>query len=215
MTRAYLDSLCYPFSLPLPTPQALPDTPLFASYSLHVEHARREYAALNAILTEKRDLQSLSLYSLFLSSHALHPSIRTRVRVLCGSCLSHALLFASISEREQAPRGALRDAIGAQFGSLDALCGAAQALLPDYPESGWLWLARHKRYGNLRLLFYRDADFPELMSYEPLLCFDLWEHAYVRDYPDARSAYLCDCFRFAAWERAERMLCAVPFGKGA
>jgi Fe-Mn family superoxide dismutase len=213
MSQAKMSAIFYPYSLYIPHLQG--EHPFFDTLPAHLAHAKCEYEALNAFVKEKKDLQSLTLSELYERSRTLHPAVRTRIRTLAGSCLSHALFFDLLSSSPQRPQGALLCAIEQAFGSYEGLLRAAERALPDYPESGWLWLACHRRFGGLRLLFYRDADFPDLMLYEPLACLDFWEHAYVCQYPNARAQYLADAFAFTDWTRAAQCDARLALGRGA
>ena len=54
--------------------------------------------------------------------------------------------------------------------------------------SGWLWLV--SRRDRLRITTTPDADLPLRYGDTPILCADLWEHAYYLDYRNERASYL-------------------------
>jgi Fe-Mn family superoxide dismutase len=93
------------------------------------------------------------------------------------------------------------------FGSMDGLkenfAGTAAAEF----GSGWTWLAYHPQQERLSIFSTTDAVTPVLMSVEPLLTLDVWEHAYYLDYQNDRKAYI-DAFldRLANWEFAGQRL---------
>lgn len=55
--------------------------------------------------------------------------------------------------------------------------------------SGWAWLVLDER-GKLRVLATANADNPLRHNMYPLLCIDVWEHAYYLDYQNRREAYV-------------------------
>jgi Fe-Mn family superoxide dismutase len=87
-----------------------------------------------------------------------------------------------------APSGALNTAINATFGSLERLRRDFLSAGADHFGSGWLWLV--SRGNVLRIITTPDADLPCRHGDMPILCADLWEHAYYLDYQDERARYL-------------------------
>lgn len=85
--------------------------------------------------------------------------------------------------------GPLRSAIDAAFGGNTGLREQFFALARSLPGSGWLWLVQ-RRSGALGLLACRDAGNPLTGTDVPLLACDLWEHAWMTDYPGDRDAWL-------------------------
>jgi Fe-Mn family superoxide dismutase len=99
------------------------------------------------------------------------------------------------------PSGPLNTAINATFGSFERLRGDFLAAGADHFGSGWLWLV--SRGGVLRITTTADADLPCRHGDTPILCADLWEHAYYLDYHDERARYL-EAFidHLVSWEFA-------------
>ena len=100
-----------------------------------------------------------------------------------------------------APSGDLHEAIVGRFRTLDRLRAQFIDTGVDHFGSGWLWLVwRHR---TLRIMTTSDADLPLRYGMTPLLCADLWEHAYYLDYRNDRKSYL-EAFidHLANWEFA-------------
>lgn len=89
--------------------------------------------------------------------------------------------------------------IEAQFGSLDAFkeefSKAALALF----GSGWLWLAKTAD-GKLQIVSESNAGTPLNKGLKPILCFDVWEHAYYLDYQNRRAEYVKNLWDILDWE---------------
>ena len=125
---------------------------------------------------------------------------------------SHAFHWRSLKPAGQAvpPAGELRAAMTASFGSFAACRAALTAAATSHFGSGWLWLvqlpgARHA--GNdaavLQVLSTADADVPMSSGLNPLLCIDLWEHAYYLDYQAQRAGYVDALLeRLVDWQAA-------------
>lgn len=75
--------------------------------------------------------------------------------------------------------------------------------------NGWLWLLVNTQ-GDLVVATTHDADTPLLWGGYPLLCCDLWEHAYYLDFQHDRTQYVSALTdRFLNWNYANARLEAV------
>lgn len=74
------------------------------------------------------------------------------------------------------------------FGSQKAFRRAFAAIAGEQFGSGWAWLVLDE--GRLEILNTPDAGTPLNSMQLPLLCIDLWEHAYYLDYEHRRADYV-------------------------
>ncbi|QID19743.1 superoxide dismutase [Fe] [Nitrogeniibacter mangrovi] len=88
-----------------------------------------------------------------------------------------------------APTGPLADAINAKWGSLEAFKNAFRAAAVSNFGSGWTWLVK-KADGTVDVVNTGAAGNPLTGGDTPLLCIDVWEHAYYIDYRNARPAFV-------------------------
>ncbi|MCB1890205.1 MAG: superoxide dismutase [Fe] [Rhodocyclaceae bacterium] len=88
-----------------------------------------------------------------------------------------------------APSGALANAINARFGSIDEFKKAFQASAVGNFGSGWTWLVK-KTDGTVDIVNMGPAGTPLTTGDTPLLCIDVWEHAYYIDYRNARPKFV-------------------------
>ena len=100
-----------------------------------------------------------------------------------------------------APSNGLLAVIETTFGGFERLRHAFLEAGAEHFGSGWLWLV--SRGDSLRITTSHDADLPTRNGDIPILCADLWEHAYYLDYHDERARYL-EAFidHLANWEFA-------------
>jgi Fe-Mn family superoxide dismutase len=99
------------------------------------------------------------------------------------------------------PGDELSHALAAGFGSLDAFRKSFLELGAGHFGSGWIWLVAHR--GRVRIATTPDADLPLRYCGTPLLCCDLWEHAFYPDYQNDRGRYLATFLdHLANWEFA-------------
>ncbi|MBI4984381.1 MAG: superoxide dismutase [Fe] [Rhodocyclales bacterium] len=88
-----------------------------------------------------------------------------------------------------APSGALAAAIDRKWGSFDEFKKAFQASAVGNFGSGWTWLVK-KADGAVDIVNMGAAGTPLTTADRPLLCVDVWEHAYYIDYRNARPKYV-------------------------
>ncbi len=103
-----------------------------------------------------------------------------------------------------APGGALGAAINAKWGSLDEFKKAFQASAVGNFGSGWTWLVK-KADGSVDIVNMGAAGTPLTTGDKPLLCVDVWEHAYYIDYRNLRPKFV-ETFlnNLVNWEFAEK-----------
>ncbi len=103
-----------------------------------------------------------------------------------------------------APSGALAAAIDAKWGSLDEFKKAFQASAVGNFGSGWTWLVK-KADGSVDIVNMGAAGTPLTTADTPLLCVDVWEHAYYIDYRNMRPKFVATFLNnLVNWEFAEK-----------
>jgi len=104
---------------------------------------------------------------------------------------NHAFYWMSISPpgQDTAPKGSLLSAVDNTFGGMDECREEMIHSASSVFGSGWVWLIVAD--GKLQLLTTRNEGTPLAKeSYKPLLCLDIWEHAYFLDYRSDRKSYI-------------------------
>jgi Fe-Mn family superoxide dismutase len=82
------------------------------------------------------------------------------------------------------PSGELAKKIAEDFGSYDKLKEELKNAAATQFGSGWAWLVLDK--GTLKVVKTGNAQTPLTAGQTPLLCIDVWEHAYYLDYQNRR-----------------------------
>lgn len=101
------------------------------------------------------------------------------------------------------PSGALRQAIEAKWGSVDAFKAAFTQSAAGNFGSGWTWLVK-KTDGTLDIVNTSNAGTIVNTDDKALLTCDVWEHAYYIDYRNARPKYLENFWALVNWEFAAK-----------
>ena len=99
------------------------------------------------------------------------------------------------------PTGALRQAIEAKWGSVDAFKTAFSQSAAGNFGSGWTWLVK-KPDGSLDIVNTSNAGTTVNTDDKALLTCDVWEHAYYIDYRNARPKYLENFWNLVNWDFA-------------
>lgn len=86
------------------------------------------------------------------------------------------------------PFGAIALKINENFGSYESFAKELKEAALGQFGSGWAWLIMENN--KLSILKTSNADTPIAHGKKPLLCIDVWEHAYYLDYKNARAEYV-------------------------
>ena len=120
-----------------------------------------------------------------------------------GQILNHNLYFLQFSPTGGgSPSGRLAEAINAAWGSFDNFKKEFEAGGVGLFGSGWVWLAADKD-GKLSILKEPNAGNPVTKGLNPLLTFDVWEHAYYLDFQNRRADQLNSLWKIVDWKVIE------------
>lgn len=116
---------------------------------------------------------------------------------------NHIFYFFSFSpEGGGEPKGDLRKAIDRDFGSFDKFKEDFVKAGTGLFGSGWVWLSRDEE-GKLFITAQQNAGNPLTEGLIPLLCFDVWEHAYYLQYQNRRADSLTALWQIVDWDVIE------------
>ena len=125
---------------------------------------------------------------------------------------NHEFFFDELSPKAQTrPTGALLKAIDDNFGSFDQLKVQMEKAAAGLFGSGWVWLAEDKS-GKLAIVSEQNAGNPLRYGMKPLMCFDVWEHAYYIDYRNRRADAVAALWDTASTGRSSKS--ATPRNSG-
>ncbi|ALM10482.1 MAG TPA: superoxide dismutase [Candidatus Peribacter riflensis] len=132
---------------------------------------------------------------------------RTAVRNHGGGYANHNMFWTVLGPKSTGPSGSLADAITKAFGSVDAFREKFEAAALGQFGSGWAWLV--KNGGQLEVLNLPNQDSPLSIGKTPVLCLDVWEHAYYLKYQNRRAEYVKAFWSVVNWEEVGRRFEAV------
>lgn len=117
---------------------------------------------------------------------------------------NHEFYFDQLSPTPQThPTGELKAAIKRDFGSVDQLKAQMNKAATALFGSGWVWLVEDKS-GNLVIVSEQNAGNPIRRGMKPLLCLDVWEHAYYVDYRNRRADAVVALWDNIDWKKVDQ-----------
>ena len=112
--------------------------------------------------------------------------------------------LAPANKSKTKPSGKLMKAIERDFGGFDDFKESFVKQSVSLFGSGWTWLVSD---GNGKLSILRTDNAKNPLTREnttPLLCCDVWEHAYYLDYQNVRADYLKEFWHTINWSFVEK-----------
>ncbi len=128
-----------------------------------------------------------------------------------GGFLNHKIFWKSLSPQGGGlPGGPIGDLIKKDFGSFEAFKDKFNSEAKAVFGSGWTWLVIDN--GTVKIVSTANQDNPvmDILPPEkrgtPLLCLDLWEHAYYLKYQNRRAEFIDAFWNIVNWETANKKL---------
>jgi len=184
----------YPFELP-PLPYAYDALePYIDEETMHLHHDKH-FAAyiknLNDALEPYPELHDSTLEQL-LCSEELPAEAQEKILNNAGGVYNHHIFFANLapaSDDVHMPEGQLLEAIEGFFGSFESFKEQFSNSAAAVFGSGWTVLTSDSE-GNLDIRNIANQDVLICEGLEPVIIFDVWEHAYYLKYKNLRADYI-------------------------
>lgn len=172
----------------------------------HDRHLQAYINALNAILEENPQLQKLSLRQLVMQAGMLPQWLQRPVRNQAGGVYNHRFFFEGMRPYEEGrgPSKQMTASIVRDFGSLESFQKKFKDAALAVFGSGYVWLVRIR--GRMRILTTANQNTPLAVGVQPLLCLDVWEHAYYLKHYNLRGDYVDDWYNVVNWDKVERRI---------
>ena len=166
----------------------------------HDKHHAAYVTNLNKALDSALDLHGKSIEDVLKSINSVPESIRQAVINNGGGHYNHTLFWQIMGPNGGGePAGALGNAIKAAFGDFAAFKEKINNAGMTRFGSGWAWLVLDKG-GQLAVLSTANQDSPLSVGQMPILCVDVWEHAYYLKYQNRRADYLAAWWSVVNWK---------------
>ncbi len=129
-----------------------------------------------------------------------------------GGFFNHTLFWENMTPTKNAIQAGLKNAIEKDLGSVDAFKESFGKAAKTQFGSGWAWLSVDKG-GKLFVSSTPNQDNPLMDVIDkkgtPLLCLDVWEHAYYLKYQNKRADYVDNFWNIVNWNVVNNRLKAA------
>ena len=105
-----------------------------------------------------------------------------------GGHLNHSFFWEVMAPKKQIDEK-LAAEIKREFGSIQEFKNLFTSTAMSRFGSGWAWLVRDNK-NKLSVYSTLNQDSPYLQGDIPLICIDVWEHAYYLKYQNKRDEYI-------------------------
>jgi len=165
----------------------------------HSKHHNTYVTNLNGAVDKTPELAGKSLEEMLGNLNAVPEAVRTVVRNHGGGTYNHNLFWEFMAPNGGgAPKGELAKAIDASFTSFDSFKAEFEKAAATRFGSGWAWLV--KKGSGLAVVSSANQDSPLSDGLTPILCIDVWEHAYYLKYQNRRPDYISAWWNVVNWD---------------
>ncbi len=172
----------------------------------HDRHHATYVTNLNHALEKYPQFFGQPIEQLISNLNAIPEDIRTAVRNNGGGHANHSMFWKIMAPNAGGnPTGAVAIAINRDFGSFQKFKDEFSAVASGRFGSGWAWLVVNKE-GKLEVTSTANQDNPIMDGLKPILCIDVWEHAYYLNYQNKRASYIDAFFNVVNWDEVNRLL---------
>ena len=172
----------------------------------HTKHHQAYITKVNAAI-EGTQFEDLSIEELCNKINELPENIKGAVRNNGGGHANHSLFWDILSSNESSPSDELQSAIDASFGNMDGFKDAFSNAAATRFGSGWAWLCKNSD-SSLSVISTPNQDnpyMPDIDGGKPILCLDVWEHAYYLNYQNRRPDYINAFFNIIDWNKVSSL----------
>ena len=122
-----------------------------------------------------------------------------------AQAFNHIIFFKQLTPTPTTISPLLTQALVARFGSVDAFKSEFSNAAVTLFGSGWVWLALDAN-NVLQIVPEPNAGNPMTRNMRPLMCIDVWEHAYYLDYQNRRGDYIKNFWNLVNWDYIEKRM---------
>ena len=165
----------------------------------HAGYTSKLNVAVEGTPNENKSIEEI-LSTLDMSNNALRNN--------GGGFFNHCLFWEILSPNKSEMSEGLRSAINDSFGSFNSFKDSFSVAASSQFGSGWAWLCKHPD-GSLEVCSTPNQDNPLMPEIGcggvPILCLDVWEHAYYLNYQNRRPDYITNFFEIINWEKVSEL----------
>lgn len=167
----------------------------------HDKHHQTYVDKLNAAIEAFPELKDKAIEDLITNIDSLPESIRLAVRNNGGGHYNHSFFWQCMSPNGGGePAGDVAKLITDKYGNFQEFINEFTAKALGVFGSGWVWLQPN---GDILTTANQDTPIARGLG-SPLLCLDVWEHAYYLDYKNRRDEYVKSWWNVVDWDSVSK-----------
>ncbi|MEK6926125.1 MAG: superoxide dismutase [Nanoarchaeota archaeon] len=168
----------------------------------HDKHHQTYTDKLNEALKNHPELQKKKAEDFLKNLNLIPQEIKQAVINHGGGFVNHNF-FWEILKKDVKISGEIEKAIIKKYGSYEKFKEEFTKSAITLFGSGWAWLVLNK--GELEIIQTKNQDSPLSLGKTPLLCIDVWEHAYYLKYQNKRADYVEAFFHVINWKKVNEI----------
>lgn len=171
----------------------------------HSKHHATYVQKLNLALEGNPELFKFKIEELLADNFNRVPdAIKTAVKNNGGGHANHSFFWECMTadKKRRVFQGKIAEAINKKFGSFEEFKKKFSECALGRFGSGWAWLVVSNK-GELEIVSSANQDSPLSSGEKPLLCIDVWEHAYYLRFQNRRNEYIEAFFNVIDWKKVD------------
>ena len=199
--------------IPLPYPYDALE-PFIDKRTMEFHHGKHHAAYVNNLnkALEEKKIKGVEFEKLLGEISKYSSSVRNNAGGHYNHTLFWSLMRKPVPDKHNLPSGKLATAINRAFGSFEEMKRQFSEKAKTVFGSGWCWLIINKeKMPEIGTTPNQDNPMMDLcpLKGDPILCLDVWEHAYYLKYMNVRADYINAWWNVVNWAEAERMYNSV------
>jgi Fe-Mn family superoxide dismutase len=169
----------------------------------HMKHHQTYTDKFNAALEKHPELFEKDSEEILIDLMAIPEDIRKDVINHGGGYVNHNLFWVVMTPKKEEIGKKLKEVFVRDFGSYEKFMGDFTEAAKSRFGSGWVWLVVNN--GKLEVTSTSNQDTPLSQGKVPILCLDVWEHAYYLSYQNRRADYIAAWWNLVNWRMVEKL----------
>ncbi|MDR1521457.1 MAG: superoxide dismutase [Streptococcaceae bacterium] len=199
------------YSLPeLPYPYDALE-PFLDEQTMHLHHDKHHAIYvnnLNKALENYSELTEKTIETLLTNLPAIPEEIRNSIRNQGGGHANHSFFWKILAaNKDKIANYEISYVIEKNFTSVEKFKEKFKTVALSQFGSGWAWLVVDD--GKLKITSTANQDSPLSIGQMPILCLDVWEHAYYLKYRNLRADYIDTFWKIINWQKVNEFYMAT------
>ena len=168
----------------------------------HTKHHQIYTDKFNEALSKHPEINKKNAEEIIKELDKIPEDIKIAVRNHGGGYVNHNF-FWKILRKNTEINGKIKKSINENFSDFENFKKEFSNAALGVFGSGWAWLVINPVSKKLEIIKTSNQDSPLTLGKIPLLCIDVWEHAYYLKYQNRRAEYVEAFFNVINWKKVE------------